>query len=167
MCNHAVVNVATLNTHSIYKYGEWACTATSSLTANTPQAITWDTGVYAVGFSPSSGGTYLTASNSGYYNIITTILLSKSGGGGTSSACYAWIETSGGTQVANSCRHIDIGGGATGEISINQVVYVNGSFRIMVAADSSSVSFTTLAAQTSPYTRPQTPAGSLSVFIIA
>ena len=167
MCNHSIVNVATLNTHSIYKYGEWACTATSSLTANTPQAITWDTGVYAVGFSPSSGGTYLTASNSGYYNIITTILLSKSGGGGTSSACYAWIETSGGTQVANSCRHIDIGGGATGEISINQVVYVNGSFRIMVAADSSSVSFTTLAAQTSPYTRPQTPAGSLSVFIIA
>ena len=169
LANNGITNVDTLNGHNLYQYGQWACTASATLEGNTPTPMTWDIGVYDVGFSPSSGGTYLTASKEGYYKVITTIVLSKSGGSGTSAAVYAWIETTGDVQVANSCRHVDIKGGETGEITINQIIYLTAgnAFRIVVATSETTVSFTTIAAQTSPYARPQVPTGNLSVTIIA
>ena len=168
MNTNAITNVTTINGRNLFKYGEWACTASTTLTANTPLAITWDTGILAVGFSPLSGGTYLTASVSGDYLIICTLVLEKSAGSGVTAAVYSWLETTGGVQVPNSSRHVDVPTGETNEITINQIVSLTAGqqVRIMVATDVNSVSLLTEPAQVTPYARPQVPSGNLSILIV-
>jgi hypothetical protein len=169
MSNHNITNLNTLNTHNLYQYGQWASTSSNTLVMNTPTPITWDIGTLAAGFSPASGGTYLTAALAGNYKIATNLILTKGSGGGTSSACYLWIETTGGVQVANTCRHVDVQASSSGEIILTNIVPLTAgqAFRVMVATDGANVTLTTIPAQTTPYARPQVPTGNLSVFIVS
>jgi hypothetical protein len=169
MSNHNIINLNTLNAHNLYQYGQWASTDNNTLISNTPRPITWDIGVLAAGFSPASGGTYLTAALAGNYKIATNLILTKGAGGGSSSACYLWVETTGGVQVANSCRHIDLPTSTSLEIALTFILPLTAgqAFRIMVASDGVNVTQTTIPAQTTPYPRPQVPTGNLSVFIVS
>jgi len=147
------------------QYGEWASTSTDTLTQDVPTPLAWNVGISSSGALPSSGGTYLLATATGSYAVVCSVVFSKGSGGSSSAACYAWIETSGGVQIGNSGRHVDIPTGETNEISLNQIIPLNAGqeVRIMVAANTTSVTFTTLAAQTVPYARPQVPCGSLFI----
>jgi len=167
MASNPISNVATLNGHNLYQYAEWASTSTSALTASTPTAVVWDTGILSAGFTPSSGGTYLQCTLAGNHSILGSITVTKTGSGTV--PVYVWIETTGGVQVANSCRHADAPNGVSVEIQINQIITLTAgqAFRIMVAADGSGVSFTSITAQTTPYARPQVPSGNLSIAIIS
>jgi len=169
MVSHPIINLSALNGHNLYQVGAWASTSTSAIASNTPTPVPYDTQL----ITPVGNLTYNIASNyftdiyTGNYKIDATIQISSSGGGGTTAPLYAWIQTQGNVDLANSGRHIDIRGGETGCLVLTAIVTDPIAFRIMVSSSSGNCSFTTLPAITSPYSRPQIPASSISITLVS
>lgn len=169
MVNHPITNLSTLNGHNLYQVGSWCSTSTASIASNTPTPVAFDTQLITpVGsLSYSGSSNYFSATTSGNYLVSATIQISSSGGGGATIPLYAWIQTAGNVDVANSGRHIDIDGGHTGELTLSATLTDPIAFRIMVATSASTASFTTLPAITSPYARPQIPSATINIALIS
>ena len=168
MTINPITNVSTLNGHYLYQVGAWCSTGTTTLTANTPASVVWDTQLVSpVGNIFAGASNYISCGYAGNYLIQATLEFTSSAGGGTNSDIYAWIQTQGSVDLANSSRHIDVAGGRTTQLTLTSTVTNPNAFRIMCATSSSSVSFTYSAAQSSPYARPAQPSANLSVMLIS
>ena len=169
MVNHPITNLSTLNGHNLYQVGSWCSTSTSAIASNTPTPVAFDTQLITpVGsLSYSGSSNYFSATTSGNYLVTATLQISSSAGGGVTVPLYAWIQTAGNVDLANSGRHIDIDGGHTGELVLTATLTDPIAFRIMVASSANNCSFTTLPAITSPYARPQIPAATINITLIS
>jgi hypothetical protein len=169
MVSHPIINLSTLNGHNLYQVGSWCSTSTASIASNTPTPVPFDTQLITpVGsLSYSGSSNYFSATTSGNYLVSATIQISSSGGSGATIPLYAWIQTAGNVDLANSGRHIDIDGGHTGELTLSATLTDPIAFRIMVATSGSGCSFTTLPAITSPYARPQIPTATINITLIS
>lgn len=155
------------NTLALFTYGNYASTATTTLTANTPIPIQWDIATAFNGFTVVSN-TYITCAYAGSYLITASVELQKLAGSGSAGAAYCWLETTGNIQVPDSTRHIDVPTGETNAIPLNFIITLTAgqAFRLMIASDVSTISLLTIPASTSPYNQPRAPSANLTVHFV-
>jgi hypothetical protein len=170
MTSHGIINCATLNTHNIYCYGNFYASATQTLgAANTAERVKMDTNGISSNITLDSTTNIgrLTFTKAGTYSVSWDAYFLHGSGGATVS--NLWIRLNG-TDVVASNRTI-INNNASNEtvLSSSSFVAVTASQYIEFwwGADGTNVPLTYIAAATSPYAKPSTPAFSCAINIVA
>lgn len=152
-------------THSIpLYYGSFYDTTSQNIaSANTPQAVTFNTTNVSNGITVGSPTSKIVCANAGLYNFQFSIQLQSSSA--SSKNVYLWPRING-TDVANSATIVTISGSGTQLVpawNFNLTLTAGQYFELMVASNSTGVSLYHQVAQTSPFALPAIPSVILTV----
>lgn len=158
-----VIMVRPTHTLPLY-YGTFSDTTSQGITtADTPQAITFNTTDISNGISRGSPTSRIVCTNAGLYNFqFSAQFNSKSASGKT---IYIWPRING-TDVSNSSTVVTISGSNTKLVAswnFHLTLTAAQYFELIMASDSTDVEMYHQVAQTSPFTMPAVPSIILTV----
>ena len=131
--------------------------------ANTPQAVTFNTTNASNGVTIGSPTSRIVFANAGQYQFNVSMQFQSSSA--SSKSIYTWARING-TDVTNSGRLNTISGSGTALVNIRNMsltLQANDYVQLMMASDSTDVSMYHQAAQTSPFAMPAIPSVILTV----
>ena len=164
--SHATAGVIIVRpTHTLpLFYGSFSdATSQNIASANTPQAVTFNTTNASNGVTVGSPTSRIVFANAGQYQFNVSMQFQSSSS--SSKSIYTWARVNG-TDVVNSGRLNTISGSGTALVNIRNMsltIQANDYVQLMMASDSTSVSMYHQAAQTSPFAMPAIPSVILTV----